>query len=78
MSNRFIKFIYDKTLKRPKKIAEQRFCTIFARKNMIATRIKLQIIATCVLLPSFSKNGLKLENCQYISVHNNINILINL
>ena len=32
-----------------------------------------QIITACVLLPSFSKNGFKLDKCQYISVDNNIN-----
>ena len=34
-----------------------------------------QIVAVCILLPLFSKNGLKLENCQYISSDNNINNL---
>ena len=31
-----------------------------------------QIVTCCTLLPAFSKNGLKLENCQYISTDNNI------
>ena len=34
-----------------------------------------QIVTVCTLLPSFSKNGLKLENCQYIVTDNNINNL---
>ena len=34
-----------------------------------------QIVTVCTLLPSFSKNGLKLENCQYIFTDNNINNL---
>ena len=34
-----------------------------------------QLIAACVLLPSFTENGLKLENCQYISSDNYINNL---
>ena len=34
-----------------------------------------QLIAACVLLPPFSQNGLKLENCQYIFLDNNINNL---
>ena len=31
-----------------------------------------QIVKACTLLPAFSKNKLKLENCQYISADNNI------
>ena len=34
-----------------------------------------QLIAACVLSPSFNENGLKLENCQYILSDNNINNL---
>ena len=41
----------------------------------LSIRLQNEIIATCVLLPSFSKNGLDLEKCQYISVDNNINNL---
>lgn len=42
-------------------------------------RLPDQIITTCVLLLSFSKNGLRLEKCQYISDNNinNLNLLIN-
>ena len=42
-------------------------------------RLPDQIITTCVLLLSFSKNGLTLEKCQYISNNNinNLNLLIN-
>ena len=39
----------------------------------LSVHIPDQLIAACVLLPSFSKNGLKLENCQYILSDNNIN-----
>ena len=34
-----------------------------------------QIISACILLQTLSKNGLKLENCQYIPADNNINNL---
>ena len=38
----------------------------------LSIRLPEQIVTTCILLPSFSKNGLKLENCQYISADNNV------
>ena len=41
----------------------------------VSIRLPNEIITTCVLLPPFSKNELKLQNCQYISVDNNINNL---
>ena len=84
MSNRFIEFIYDKTLKRPKKLRNIVFVLYSPErirlqpgelKNVdmkLSIRLQNEIIATCVLLPSFSKNGLKLENCQYISVDNKL------
>ena len=87
MSNRFIEFIYDKTLKRPKKLRNIVFVLYSPErirlqpgelKNVdmkLSIRLQNEIIATCVLLPSFSKNGLDLEKCQYISVDNNINNL---
>ena len=47
----------------------------------LSIRLPEQIVTCCTLLLTFSKNGLKLENCQYISTDNNIinfNQLINL
>ena len=87
MSNRFIKFIYNKALKRLKKLLNNVLVLYsperirlqqgeFKKIDMkLSIRLPNQIIATCVFLPSFSKNGFKFENCQYISVDNNIDNL---
>ena len=84
MSNKVIEFIYDKTLKRPKKLQNNVFVLYlperirlqleeFKKVDMkLSIRLPEQIITSWVLKPSFSENGLKLENCQYISADNNI------
>ena len=38
----------------------------------LSIRLPQQIVTCCTLLLTFSENGLKLENCQYISTDNNI------
>ena len=84
MNRKVIEFIYDKTLKRPKKLQNNVFMVYspekirlhpgeFKKVDMkLSIRLQEQIVTTCILLPSFSKNGLKLENCQYISADNNL------
>ena len=87
MSNIFIEFIYNKTPKRTKKFWNNDFLPYsperiqlqpgkFKKVDMkLSIRIPDQLIVACVLLPSFSKYGLKLENCQYILSDNNIHNL---
>ena len=86
MSNIFMSLIYNTTLKQAKKLRNKRFCIIFARKNAIATgRIEKAQHETIYLPSKFlqpvyfyhycCRNGMKLENCQYISVDININNL---
>ena len=41
----------------------------------LSIRLSNQIVSAILILPTLSKNGLKLENCQYISEDNNINNL---
>ena len=77
-----IEFTYDKTIKRPKRLQNNVFVLYSPKriktqpgefKNMkLSTHLRENIITTCLLLPSFSENGLKLENSQYISMENNI------
>ena len=82
MSSKVIEFIYDKTLKRPKKLQNNVFVLYspekirlqpaeFKKLDMkLSIHVPEQIITACTLLPSFSKNRLKLKNCQYISPEN--------
>ena len=74
MSNRFIEFIDNKdaemtklwnnvfVLYSPERIRLQpgEFRKVYMK---LSIRLPNEVIATCVLLPSFGKNGLKLENC---------------
>lgn len=41
----------------------------------LSGRLPDRLTAACVILHSFNENGLKSENCQYISLKNNINNL---
>ena len=78
ISNKIMEFIYDKTLKRPKKLWNNAFVLYsperiqlqpgeFKKINMkLSVHLPDQLIAACILFSSFSKNELKLENCQYI------------
>ena len=87
MSNEIIEFIYEKMLKRPKKLRKNVFVLYLPERIRLQpgefkkVDLKLsvclpdQLIAVCVLLPSLSENGLKLESCQYISADDNINSL---
>ena len=87
MSYRFIEFIHNKTLKRPKKMRNNVFVLHSPERirlqsgelkkvdMKLSIHLPNEIIATCVLFPPFSKNGLKLENCQHISA-DNLNIAI--
>ena len=84
MSEKFIEFTYDKTLKQPKWVQNNVFVLSSSERIKIqpgeSKKIDMklsiclpeQIIKCCTLLPTFHKNGLKLENCQYISTDNNI------
>ena len=70
MSNKVIEFIYDKTLKRPKNCRtillyykRMRLQPGEFKKVDMTIRLPKQIITAGTLLPSFNKNGLKLENC---------------
>ena len=84
MSEKFIGFLYDKTLKQPKRLQNNVFALYSLERIKIqpgeskkidmklSIHLLEQIITCCTFLLTFSKNGLKLENSQYISVDNNI------
>ena len=84
MSETFVEFTYDKTLKQPKRIQNNMFALYSSEKiktkpeesNKIDMKLSIclpeQTVTTWILLPTFRKNGLKLENCQYISKDNSI------
>ena len=84
MGNKVFEFVYNKTLKRPKKLQNNLFVLYllerirlqpgeFKRVGMkLSIHLPEQIITACTLLSSFSENGLKLENSRYISADNNI------
>ena len=77
-----IEFIYDKTIKRPKRLQNNVFVLHspegikiqpgeFKKIDMKrSTHLRENIITTCLLF--LSENGLKLDNSQYISTENNI------
>ena len=84
-SDKIIKFIYNSgSQKGPKQLQNNVFVLYspqriklrpgeFKHVNMkLVVRIPEEIIAACVLLPTLSKNGLKLESFQCISADNNI------
>ena len=84
MSETFVEFTYDKTLKQHKRIQNNMFALYSSEKiktkpeesNKIDMKLSIclpeQTVTTWILLPTFRKNGLKLENCQYISKDNSI------
>ena len=84
MSETFVEFTYDKTLKQPKRIQNNMFALYSSEKiktkpeesNKIDMKLSIclpeQTVTTWILLPTFRKNGLKLENCQYISKDSSI------
>ena len=77
-----IEFIYDKTIKRPKRLQNNVFVLHSPERIKIqpgefkkidmkrSTHLRENIITTCLLF--LSENGLKLDNSQYISTENNI------
>ena len=84
-SQKIIKFIYGKgSPKCPKQLQNSVFVLYsseriklqpgeFKHVNMkVAVRMPEEIVAVGILLPTLSKNGLKLENSQNISADNNI------
>ena len=76
MNEKFIEFIYDKTLQRPKTLENSVFVLHspqrikiqpgeFRKIGMKLSVCLLELIVTaCTILPSFSENGLRSENCQ--------------
>ena len=78
MSNRFIEFIYNKTLKRPKKLRNNVF-VLYSPESIrlqlgelkkvdmkLPIRLPNKIIATCVVLPLVSK---KWTQVRELSIH---------
>ena len=93
MGENFFEFLYDKTLKQPKRLQNNVFALHLSERikmqpgeyKKIDMKLSIclpeQIIIAYTVLPSFRENGLKLENCHCISTGNNImnfNQLINL
>ena len=80
---KIVEFIYEKTIKRPKRLRDNNFGKFASEiiqvqpgeKAKIDMKLSIHppnlIIFGCTLLPTFCGNGLKLENCFYISPDNN-------
>ena len=91
MGDKIIKFIYDGSLQKlPKKLQNSVFVLYSLKRikrqpgEFINGDMKLsvhtpeQIITTCILLPTVTKNGLCLESYQYISSNNIKNSICNM
>lgn len=84
MGEKSFEFLYDKTLKQPKRLQNNLFVLYLSERikvqpgenKKIEMKLSIclpqQIITACALLPSFSENGLKVENCHHISTGNNM------
>ena len=84
-----IEFIYDKTLRRPKRLEDNVFILYAPERiplqpgevkevNMkLKLKISRNIIGTCMLLQTFSNHGLKLLNSNTIAQSENNRILQN-
>ena len=80
---KIFEFIYDRTIKRPKRLrnnifvkySPERFWLQPGKNSKLDIEVSIcppnQIIFGCTLLPTFYENGLKLENCFYISADKN-------
>ena len=81
-----VKFIYDKTMRRPKRLENNVFILYAPEKNRlqpgemmsVIMKVKIKfsknIIGTCILLQTFSNYGLKLMNSNTIAQEINVNI----
>ena len=83
---KIVEFIYHRTIKCPKSL--QNVFVIYSPERIslqpgenakldmkVSVRPPNLIIFGCTLLPTFCENGLKLENCFYMSVADNTNNL---
>ena len=72
---KIVEFIYEKTIKRPKRLRDNNFVIFASERIQVQPGEKANlpnlIMFGCTLLPTFCGNGLKLENCFYISAENN-------
>ena len=80
---KIVEFIYEKTIKRPKRLRDNNFVIFASERIQVQPGEKAKIdikqsihppnliMFGCTLLPTFCGNGLKLENCFYISAENN-------
>ena len=90
MSRKVIKFIYDRTTRRPRRLENNVFVLYTPEKirlkpgetQIIKTKIKIHLpknlVGCCTLLQAFSVNGLKLLNSQHISAETNTANYVNL
>ena len=81
-----VEFIYDKTMRRPKRLENNVFILYAPEKirlqpgEMMSVNMKVKIkfskniIGTCILLQTFSDYGLKLMNSNMIAQEINLNI----
>ena len=83
MSEGVVEFIYNRSTRRPKRLQNNVFALYAPEKirirpgevKNIKMKIKLRLpsglVGCCTLLPTFSDNGIKLLNSQYISSESN-------
>ena len=76
MNGGTIEFIYDKTTGRPKRLENNVFVLytperIRLRPGEVKTRLPKDLVGCCPLSKTFSDNGIKLLNSQYISSESN-------
>ena len=83
MNEKTVKFIYDKSIRRPKRLQNNVFVLYAPQRiglqpgevekiNMrLKIRLQKNLVGCCVLVETFSDNGLKLLNWQHISSESN-------
>ena len=84
--NRTVEFIYDRTVRRPRRLQNNVF-VLYSPKRIriqpgkkinidmkLKIRMHKNIVGSCMLLQTFDQNGIKLLNSQHISSEANIAI----
>ena len=82
--NRTVEFIYDRTVRRPRRLQNNVF-VLYSPKRIriqpgekinidmkLKIRMHKNIVGSCMLLQTFDENGIKLLNSQHISSEANI------
>ena len=83
MNEKTVEFIYDKTIRRPKRLQNNVFALYASERiqlqpgevkkinRKLKIRLQKNLVGSCTLLQTFSDNGIKLLNSQHISLESN-------